>query len=487
MRKTYLLIVLVILSIRSFAVYDVNENCKKAWMLLMDLRIDEAKRLLVQENRLNPDNYYAYYLDQTCDAYGLLINSDKADYEKFVEDYDRKREIMDGHDEDSPYYLACAAEMELQVCIFGVIHGSQWSAYMKGYSAYKDTYSNLDRFPDFKPSLKLDGFFNVALANMPPFAKWLIGFFGVSANIDYGFRVLRENYNTQKDVMGLNAESALFIFLAATINKTPEMVYDFSRSLDNSIANAFIFQYFRANTAYRIGRNDEALMDLLQIRNPSEPYAELIYNYMMGKILLRKLDPGSVKYIQKYLGHLKKAEYKKEMNYNLAIYYLINGDRQKYLDYCEIVKNTGTDLNERDHEALYEANLDYKPDVNLIKARLSLYGGYSEEFSYSMKQYLESNDGIFAHKIEYQFLLARYNNVQSNDTAAIQGFLKVIEMGEEEPYYFASEAALRLGNIYKGKGQVQLAKMYYEKSIKLFESNYYEYILSMAKNGLASL
>lgn len=487
MKKILFLFILFILSSRAVAVYDVNENCKKAWMLLMDLKITGAKDLLAQEKRIHPDNYYAYYLEQTCDAYTLLINSDLADFERFEKNYELKREIMDGHDEDSPYYLSCAAEMELQVCIFGVIHGSKWGAFSKGYAAYKDTYRNLESFPGFLPSLKLAGFFKVAIANMPPFVKWLVDFFGVDYDIDEGFRVLNENYQGQKNVMGLNAESALFIILAAQINKTPEKVYEFSRSFDSSFSQAYIFQYFKANLAYRTGRNEEALKDLQQIKDPAKPYAELSYNYMMGKILFRKLDPGANVFMLKYLGNLRKEEYRKEMNYSLALYYLMNGDRQKYLDYRKIALNTGTDINERDHEALYELNLDYEPDVNLIKARLQLDGGYSDGFMRYVQQYLASNDGAFAHNLEYQFLIARYDASQSNLTAAIQGFEKVIETGKDKDYYFASEAALRLGDIYRSKGQKDLAKQYYELSLKLFDSDYFEYISDKANKGLTSL
>ena len=60
-------------------------------------------------------------------------------------------------------------------------------------------------------------------------------------------------------------------------------------------------------------------------------------------------------------------------------------------------------------------------------------------------------------------------------------------MGEDKDYYFASEAALRLGNMYRDMGQAGLAKRYYEQSIKLYDSDYYEYILDKAKKGLASL
>ncbi len=185
MRRLILLISLFIgLSLQSKAAYEVNENCKDAWMLLIDLKIDQAKELLAKEIKINPKNYYAYYLDQSCDAYKLLINSNEEEYEAFIENYYKKREIMDEKDTDSPYYLACYSEMELQLGIFNIINGSHISGLRKAYSGYKNVYQNLEKYPDFKPSLKLDGFFNVAISNIPPFVKWAASFFGVNTKTE---------------------------------------------------------------------------------------------------------------------------------------------------------------------------------------------------------------------------------------------------------------------------------------------------------------
>jgi len=483
-------IIIFSLSQRAIAIYDVNENCKSAWMLLMDLEIEKAKDLLAEEIKINPENYYAYYLDQTCDAYKMIINSGEKEYETFLDNYYQKREIMDEKNEDSPYYLACYSEMELHVAIFNIINGSNLSGLKKGYSAYKKAYRNLDKFPDFKPNLKLDGFFNVAISNLPPFVKWAASFFGVSADIDYGFKLLNDNYELQKNIKGINAESALFVILAAKINKTPERVYDFTKSLDSSISQTFIHQYFRANIAYRIGKNDEALMTMEQIDMNKHAFADVIYSYLMGKILLRKLDYNTAYYLSRYLSYLEKKEYVKEISYNLALHYLINDNRLKYLEYCEIVRNEGMDMNERDREALYDASLDYIPDVNLVRARLLLDGGYIYEFEIAMKAYEESKGELLAYKLEYLFLKARFEALMKHNKMAIEAFIKVIEMGKYEDYYFASEAALRLGNIYKEIGKTELAEEYYDKSIKLCRNNYYEYIEDKAvkaRNNLLRL
>ena len=484
-----LLVLLIIFSLsqKGIANYDVNENCKNAWMLLMDLRIKEAKQTLEREIQLNPHNYYAYYLDQTCDAYALFINSNDEDYAAFVENYEKRRRRMDDIDMDSPYYLACLSEMQLQVGVFNIIKGEHLSGLRKAYSSYRNTYKNLEKHPGFKQSLKLDGFFNVAISNIPPFVKWAAEFFGVSADPDYGFKVLYENYESQKNIRGIAAESALYIILTTKINKTPELIYDFTKSLDSSVSNTFIHKYFKANVAYRTGRNDEALATLQNIDTKEYAYADIVYSYLMGKILLRKLDDNAGYYLSGYLTKLEKQEYVKEMNYNLAIFYLINDNRLKFLHYSEIVRNEGKDLNERDGEALYDASLDYFPDVDLVEARLLLDGGYFDKFEVAISSFEAKNSELLAYELECFFLKARFNAENGNSKLAITQFKKVIELGEDKDYCFASEAALQLGNIYKEMSKTSLAKEYYDKSIKLYKSDYYEYIEDKAVKGLRSL
>jgi len=485
MRKVlFFFIILFTFNLNSFAGYEVNENCRNARMLLMDLKIDEAKQLLKYELSVNPENYYAYYLDLTCDAYLILINASDDEYETFIDNYEKKREFMDDKYVNSPYYLACKAEMEMQAGMFNIIHGEEFSGVNKMYKAYKEVYKNLEKHPGFKPSLMLDGFFNVAMANLPPFVKWVTSFFGVSSDFDYGINLLNSLYQSQKNIKGTNAETALFIIFAAKINKTPEKAYKFTHSLDSNIANLFIFQYFKANIEYRMGKNEEALTTLKQIDIDNHPDGEIIYNYFMGKILLRKLDENAERYLNKYLSQLKKQEYFKEVTYGLAQINLMRGDIDKYYDLCEIVKSKGADINERDREALYDASLDYTPDVNLVKAKLLLDGEYLVRFKKALTAYEQQPKLQLPYQLEHDLLKGRYELATDNNTAAIVSFQKVIGSGKKEKYYFASEAALRLGNIYENSNNPKKAKKYYKLSIDLYKSNFYEYIGDKAEKAL---
>ncbi len=487
--KRYILLFmfLPLFSMATFGQYQLNENCKKGWMLLMDLKIDEAKRLLSKELSINPENYYALYLDQTCDAYTLFINSDEAAYEAFLENYDKRREIMDGKFINSPYYLMCKSEMDLQTGIFKIMHGSLFGGINKSFSGYKEVYKNIDKSPDFKPSLMLDGFFNIAMSNLPPFVKSAASLLGISSDFNYGIKTLNDVYQSQKNIQGMNAESALFVIFAAKINKTPEMIYDFTHSYGENLQDLFLLKYFTANVEYRTGKNEQSLATLSALQYENSPYARLLYDYMMGKSLLRKLDDEAGQYIRRFLNHLQRKEYVKEMTYNMALFYLINGNRDKYHELCGIVKEKGSDINERDREALYDASLDYEPDINLVKARLLIDGGYSDRFKKMIRAF-EINPGKgLPYQLEYNFLIGRYAIAMNNWPKAISHFKWVIENGRDEDYSFASEAALNLGEIYEKEGRYGSAKKYYKISQDLYKNRYYEYIGNKADKGLARI
>ena len=472
---------------QAFAVYDLNDRCENSWVLLMDLQIENAKELLEKEIQQNPTNYYAYYLEQTCDAYALIINSEEKDYKAFIENYQKRRLIMDDQDTDSPYYLACYAEMELQLGIFNILKDSRLSGLRKAYSAYKKTYKNLKQFPDFKQSLKLDGFFNVAISNVPPFVKWAVSFFGVSSNPAYGSELLIENYQTQKEIKGVNVESALFVILAGKLNKTPETSYQFIQSLEGDIREVFLMRYFKANITYRTGRNEEALEVLKPLENKKGPYKDIIYHYMMGKILLRNMDSQAEYHLKQYLATLKKQEYRKEINYKLAVYYLINGDEKRYHQYCQLALDEGIDVNERDREAIYDAGLDYTPHIQLTKARLLFSGGYTQKADSVLQETPMEASDLLAYQLEYHFLKGRMAKEKNNQQKAINNYKKVISLGRNEDYYFASEAAWQLGILYEEQELPTKAQEYYNLCIKLYDSDYYEYIEDGARKALASI
>ena len=477
---------LTVFPLVSYSQYQVNDRCLEAWKALIDLRVETARKLIAQEISEKPTNYYAYYLDQMCDAYALVINGSQEMYDDFCADFEKRREFMEEKDTESPYYLLCEAEMYLHMAAFGVMYGDRISGVRKGFKSYKKVYDNIENFPGFYGNDKLDGFYNIAISNLPPFVKWAAGAFGVKGDAETGFDMLHRYFESTKGMSGLNAEAALYLLLSYKLNKEPLKAFNFIKDQDSSVVDLRIVKYFYANTAYRSGFNDIAFASISNF-NPDE--AEIFflpYDYMMGKILLRKLDDRSGYHLKRYLDLNKKDSYVKEITYKLGLSYLVKGDLGQFEYYKEKSCDDGADVNERDRETIYDCELNYNPDILLTKSRLLFEGGYYDRFGDIFYTINYNENSPLPYQLEYTLLKARYEEILGNRAIAETDYKVVITGGEDEDYYFASEAALRLGLMLL-KSDTERAKDYLEMAGELYDSDYYEYIDEIAKRELKKL
>jgi len=483
-RKLFFVTLIFLVSFQTLrAEYKVTEKCTQAWEALFNLDFITAHKLVNDELKANPTNYYAYYVEQQIDAYFLMINASQSDYDKFAEEYKLRREKMDGKSTESPYYAMCDAEMQLQMGIMNVMFGDRLTGVRRVYAAYKKFYASQAANPDFLYNLKMIGMFNIALSNLPPFTAWAAGTFGVKGDYDTGFKIMFQYFDDVKKMKGLNTEAALYITLGYKLNKEPEKAYKFLESVDSSIVDYRLLKYFHGNTAWASGNNAKAVA-LFARFNPADLEIEFLpYNYMMGKIQMRSLDKQAENNLLIFLRKTKKVAYIKEINYYLALYYLMNGNLESFEKYRKIACDKGGDVTERDRETMCDCQLDYVPNPILVKCKLLIDGGYYDRFNQTMKNFQISEARLLPYKLEYYLLMGRYYEAKNNMLSAVDSYKKVISMGSSADYYFASEAALRLGEYYEVKDKAQ-AKSYYEISLDLYDSDYYEYIVNLASKGL---
>ena len=478
-----LLIVSVFFSGVLTAQYQVNDNCLRAWQQIIDLKFASAKETIRNELQQNPNNYYAYYVDQACNALVLVINPSEKLYNEYEENFEKRMDLLEERDEESPYYLACQSEMLLQMCIFNVLYGDKLSGIRKGYRAYKATYQNREKFPDFEMSKKLDGFFNIGVSNLPSFVRWAASVFGVSGNAEDGINLLKGYYEYVKEVPGLNLDAAIYVILPYKLNKEPEKAYEFIQTLDTSLLHYKLIKYFYINTAYRSGRNELAYETLKDFDLAEVEIQFLPYDYMMGKVLLRKLDKKALTYFQRYLRYTKNENYIKETFYNIARYYLINGEVEQFKYYKQQAYENGKAVNERDRETLYDSELDYIPDQNLLSAKLLIDGGYIEESKKHLEAFRKQGNSFLPYKLEYNLLRGRVLLSEGNTYEALSNFKKVLSEGEDVDYYFSCEAAIRLGWIYLDTN-TETARKYFEEALDLYQSEFYEYLEEIARREL---
>jgi len=77
---------------------------------------------------------------------------------------------------------------------------------------------------------------------------------------------------------------------------------------------------------------------------------------------------------------------------------------------------------------------------------------------------------------------------ETGDTVhAIERYMVTLNRGEDEPYYYAANAALNLGMIYEAKGNYPLAKQYFIECLKMDDHEYKNSLGQKAKAGLERL
>ena len=87
-------------------------------------------------------------------------------------------------------------------------------------------------------------------------------------------------------------------------------------------------------------------------------------------------------------------------------------------------------------------------------------------------------------KIEYCYRLGRIYDEISKDEFALKFYQSAIDLGKNERYYFASNAALRMAFIYEKKKDLSKAKLFYNTALSMRGHDYENSIENKAKEGL---
>jgi tetratricopeptide (TPR) repeat protein len=167
----------------------------------------------------------------------------------------------------------------------------------------------------------------------------------------------------------------------------------------------------------------------------------------------------------------------------LAWLELLKGNVKGYKSYVQQVKTKGYTYHEKDKQALSEAN-DPIPDLSLLKARLFFDGGYYEKAFENIADKKMDGFKTLRDKIEYCYRQGRIYDETAKDEFALKFYKFAIDLGKNERYYFASNAALRIASIYENKNEITKARQYYNTALNMKDHDYESSIENKAKDGL---
>lgn len=488
MTKKYLLILLFlfILPSQAFADFNFNATCVEAYQDILALRFTDARTLIQREKQRDPQNGVIVLLENYSDYFGLLSSDNKNEYEKKKDLKSDRISALEKNDENSPYYLYCQAEIYLQWGLLKGKFGDYTSSAFdvkKANSLLKD---NAKKCPDFLPNQKCQALINVIFGAIPPNLKGVTRFLGMSGNTQAGIKQLESLQQAlPKSRFSFYKDEVIFLFCYIDIdilhnkgNYNKLMGY-----LDDMESKSLLKIYLQGYVAAKTAHNEEAIA-FLQYNPASNQYAELpAINYLLGNAKLNRMDADADDFLLKYIKDYRGINFIKDTYLKLAYFNLLHNDIDRYNSYLKMVRNAGYASEEKDKQALKEAN-DARPDIDLLKARLYFDGGYYTKALNQIKNKDINDLKLVRDKTELTYRLGRIYEMTNQPDEALVNYQKAINSGKSTTYYYSANAALRIGNIFEQRKDYNRAANFYHQAIDMKDHEYAGSIENEAKEGL---
>jgi hypothetical protein len=466
--------------------YVFDSRCLDAYNAIFDFRLDDARALIQQEKKVNPQNGITILLDNYVDYISLLTSDNKHDYDRLKSRKSDRVDQLDNMEDNSPYYLFSQAEIYLQ---WGLIKGKFGDYTSSAYDMKKARgllRDNAEKYPDFLPNQKSLALINVIFGALPSNLKTLARFLGMDGNIASGVSTLeRLRSQIANSKYSYYNDEVIFYLCYTDIDvlhnrNNYDKLMGYLSGLNNK---GLLKAYLKGYVASKTGHNDEAIASLLSIPRAGQYTSLPLVDYLIGCAKLCRMDSDAYRYLLKYIDEYKGVNFIKDSYLKVAYFYLLRNDDAKYNYYLKQARTKGYDIDEKDKQALKEVN-DARPDVDLLRARLYFDGGYYEKTLEKLKDKKESDFSLLRDKLLLSYYRGRAYEKQNKFNPAIDNYQRVIDLGKNSSYYYAANAALSVGGIYEYIKDYNMAANYYHQALSMKNHEYQTSIETQAKESL---
>lgn len=480
-----------LLPLCTFAKFDFNANCLRAYDDIFSLKLNSARQLLALEKKNNPNNGIVVLLENYMDYFYLLTSDSKEEFDRLKDNKGIRLDVLDDEDETSPYYLYAQAEINLQWALIRGRYGEYFTAAREIKKANGALQENSRKFPGFPLNNKGLGLISAFLGNLPDgLLKNTLATFGIKGNVREGVSLLEKLVDKlpQSTYEPFYEEVVFYYaFVLNDIAHSPSAYIKTMKYTARIADSSLLKSYLQATVSAKSGHNDDAIA-ILSSRPSGNSYQAFPYlDFLLASAKLNKLDyAAAAQDFSKFLQQSKGVNYIKDANLRLAWIGLLRGSGGTYNGFIGKVKSAGYSYQEKDKQALSEAN-DGPPNRRLLMARLLFDGGY-----FSKAKEVISGDNIqdFSagrDRTEYCYRLGRILEEMGKDEEALSSFQSAINQGRNLKYYYAANAALQAGGIFEKQKDFLKARNYYNAAIQMKNHDYESSIETQAKAALKRL
>lgn len=493
MNKTILALLFLFLFQISRAGNELTPGQVKAYDLVLQLRFDDARKLLDKEGKATEDHIVPY-LEHYIQFLSIFISEDEKVFKSCSAGKETIIRQLEAGNAGSPWHLYSQAMFNIQWAFARMKFGEYTTAAVEMNRAYHLLVRNRDLYPGFTPNRAALGLMKVLIGSVPDNYQWIASLLALRGSVSEGINDLKqitEAASTDANYPFLKAET-LFMLTFITFNlsgaETDRAITGRLIELNHEmIQRSPLLVYAAAVFHMHYGENETAL-DYLEKRPAGAAYYPFHYlDYLTGLAKLNRLDEDAGIWFLRYVNAYKGGSFIKSAYQRLGWIALLRGDNEGYHQYMFRVRHAGRTLIDGDKQALAEAESGRSPDVRLLRAGLLFDGGYYKQAGDMLSLLTPDDFTDPKDKLEYIYRKARIYHLMGQEPMAISTYRQVIDAGVNGPWYFAANSALNLGLIYEQKGDLRQAEYYYRKCLALKYSEYKSSISQKARAGLNRL
>lgn len=467
--------------------YQFSRRTTAAYERAFELRLDEARQLLRQEQQSAPSNLMVELVADYIDFYELMIDGSASKFKQLEGNKSKRLNRLKSGDKASPYHLYAEAEIKIHWALMRSVYGDEFTALREMRSAYKLLKNNQKKHPNFMLNQKSLGMLQTIFSAIPDNYKWGANLLGIDGDFEQGYRnIQRVLKYAQSNDFAFEAECRfMYAFLLMNIKNDEKNAWDIIRHKSLKPSKSVLAAYMKANVAMKTGRNDVAIQLLTNAPQGRGYHNAPVLQYFLGICKLRKLNKSATTHFQNYLKTAHSNDYKKSTYLHLAWYYQIFGASNQQKQYKNWCKTKGAASIYEDKKAM--TLVDDNIDNDLLKAQLLLDGGYYANASKALQQKSINALPSLKAKVYHHFLNARIAHQQKKYSKASAYYKKTIQLGKKTKYFYVCYSALKLGEIYEMLKDNATARQYYQICLDQKsdhnESSYHQ----QAQNGLKRL
>jgi len=471
----------------AFAYFDFNSNCILAYKGLMSLRLTEARMLINREKSVHPQNAITILLDNYYDFFTILTTENRDQFEKLQANKSARIDRLENESENSPYYNYCIAQVNLQWALLHSRFAEYTTAGFEINKAYRLLQDNVKKYPNFLPENIPFGVVNVLLGSLPggPL-KSILAFLGIKGDTQTGVQMLEKLSETLKKsgyAFGYDELVFYLTYIQTDVVNDP-LAYNKMLHLVNGIdSTSSLKSYIAGYVALRTGHSNEAIT-LFQNRVQGPEYQPYPYmDYLLAIAKMNRQDEDANNYFNKFLKTYNGVNFIKDTYLHLAWSCLLDGDMKRYNAFVELVKSKGNLYNDKDKQALDEAN-DNAPDASLLRARLLCDGGFYTKAIAALNNKTVSDFSLPRDKIEYYYRLGRIYDAMDKNDEAIKYYNNAIAIGRNSTYHYAASSAIRIGIIYEERKDFARARSAYNMVFDFKTKQFKNSLEQKARDGI---